>query len=138
MNALRASFGRNGRFLVVVAVLFGVGAWGLAVEPEKTEPAKKETPKEPEKGTIKFEMDKKPWRSVLEWLTEQMDSAFVGNVIPTGTFTLFAASLWISASASGPCSRSFENEDRSNTVTPERVARCSSKCQSNQFWRPHP
>src|SRR5438309_431468 len=93
MNALRASLGRNGRFFVVVAVLFGVAAWGLAVEPDKdpskTEP-KKEAPKEPEKGAIKFEMDQKPWKDVLTWISEKTELPLYGDYPKTGTFTSLA------------------------------------------------
>ena len=88
MNALQASLGRNGRFLVVAVVLLGAAAWSFAVQPDK-EPAKAEPAKPVEKGTIQIGMDGKPWKEVLAWLADKADLPLaVSESYPKGTFTL--------------------------------------------------
>jgi type II secretion system protein D len=99
MYALRAGFGRTILFLAVTAAMLSATALGFALEPDKDETKpkvdppkdspKSDPPKTVEK-TIKFDMDKKPWRDVFEWLTEKTDLPFISVNIPRGTFTFIS------------------------------------------------
>jgi type II secretion system protein D len=91
--------GRTILFLTVTAALLTATALGFAIEPDKDEPKPKvDPPKDPPKSdspktsekTVKFDMDKKPWREVFEWLTEKTDLPFISVNIPRGTFTFIA------------------------------------------------
>ncbi|MFO0844709.1 MAG: secretin N-terminal domain-containing protein [Gemmataceae bacterium] len=53
----------------------------------KAEDAPKERPKKKDEKLYAFNMDKKPWGSVLAWLTERTGRPVIANSMPTGTFS---------------------------------------------------
>src|SRR5947207_1761779 len=70
-----------------------------AAPPPVTTPGKKEVritpilPKKPEeiRGQLyAFSFEKKPWRSVFDWLVENSGKPVVGNHFPTSTFTFLS------------------------------------------------
>jgi type II secretion system protein D len=95
MQALRAGLFRNGLFVLVGIVLLAGAAWTLAVEPARDDPTKKadppkaDPPKTPER-TVKFEMDKQPWKDVLKWLGEETKLPVIAPYIPKGSFTFIS------------------------------------------------
>jgi type II secretory pathway component GspD/PulD (secretin) len=86
MNALRTGMRWTGQRFIVGVVLLGVTASAWAVEPDKGT-TKAESLKAGDKPRIKFEMDKKSWKEVLEWLADQYDLPLTTHFYPKGSFT---------------------------------------------------
>jgi RNA polymerase sigma factor (sigma-70 family) len=63
----------------------------LVKGPDTPEDKQDEPPRKPEPRKYAFEMDHKPWASVLEWYSGLSGLPYVGQVKPTGTFTFLPA-----------------------------------------------
>jgi hypothetical protein len=79
---------------VLGQVLFVLAAWGplsgRAEAPsafDAVEIRRGQDVKRHDKGSIKFEMNGKPWREVLEWLSEESGLPIITSCMPIGIFT---------------------------------------------------
>jgi hypothetical protein len=57
------------------------------LDPEHVEALKKSSPPDGPADTFSIEMRNKPWRSVLEWLSDQTGIRYQANYLPPGSFT---------------------------------------------------